>query len=164
MGILDDKEPSWYKWSVFFRNLLSREYELGKIGQSSVLAAHFRTLWLYIHVVTFHNVLVIQLMLLFLRLLYFGEAFLIGKRIILVPVVLSILKKDKISTKMTISRLAFFASSSDGLPKEILLITPTPLTGSGWLTGMPLFRRIHTTILLFLLFLALSFQESRINF
>merc|ERR1711963_292882 len=37
-------------------------------------------------------------------------------------------------------------------------ITPTPLTGSGWLTGMPLFRRINTTSLLFLLFLALSFQ------
>ena len=88
----------------------------------------------------------------------------IGKRIILVPVVLSIMKKDKISTKMTISRLAFFASSSDGLPQEILLITPTPLTGSGWLTGMPLFRRINTTSLLFLLFLALSFQESNINF
>ena len=50
-----------------------------------------------------------------LRLLYFGEAFLIGERIILVPAVLSIMKKNKISTKITISPLVFFASSSDGL-------------------------------------------------
>ena len=97
----------------FFRNLFSREHELGKIGQSSVLAPHFRTLWLYMLFIPQRLGYTINAAFLF-DFYILAEAFLIGKRMVLVPIVLSIMKKDKISTKMTISRLEFFASS-DGL-------------------------------------------------